>query len=74
MQSTITRVGGFGYVARIDPIGTPVGMFSFGIHSTWTLAKVPGAEQRALQLNLDGDGRRAPRGRIDGALGDGRHE
>jgi hypothetical protein len=68
MQSTIARVGGFEYVARIEPIGAPTEMFSLSILSTWSLAKVLGAEQRALQLNLDADGLRAMRRLIDGAL------
>jgi hypothetical protein len=69
MRSTITRVGGFEYTASIEPVRAPQGLYSLAIYSTWDQAKVPGAERRVMQLNLDADGLRALRELIDDALG-----
>lgn len=67
LACTVSETAGFRYIARLASVPHPRHTLSLTVSSTWSSARDPHAEQRALQLDLDVDALR----RLHALLGEG---
>lgn len=68
MRTTLVDRADFVYVADLDPVPTPAGLFSLRISTVWRQAKVPTDERVQLDLLLDRKGLEALRELVDQQL------
>ena len=56
MRTTLIDRANFEYIADLEPVANPPGLYSLTIASRWRCAKDPDAERVKLDLLLDRDG------------------
>jgi hypothetical protein len=68
MRTTLVDRADFVYVADLEPVPAPAGLYSLRISTVWRQAKVPTDERVGLELLLDRKGLEALRELVEGQL------
>jgi hypothetical protein len=65
MRTTLVDRADFVYVADLEPVPAPAGLYSLRFSTVWRQAKVPTDERIQLDLLLDRQGLEALRGLVE---------